>query len=303
MLTVAASATLDVPDSAKVRSRAVLAAQAVTPSQLRARIAAGRWRLCGKAVVLHNGPLTRRQRWDAALINAGPRSALTAFTAAEIHGLRGWARDDVQVLVPLNASTPPGRPELRIRLHRTRHWHWSSDPIARRCHLLAPALVIAAASFDNVRPACGILAAAVQQRLVTTAHLVTALEQATRVKHRSLLLAAVHDIAGGAQALSEIDSVRLCRRNRLPAPIQQAVRSDSTGRRRYLDASWRRRDGRLVVAEVAGAIHLSPKRWCDDPLRQNELVLGDALVLRYPTVVVRAEQPIVAAQLRRALWL
>jgi hypothetical protein len=164
-------------------------------------------------------------------------------------------------------------------------------------------LVNAAASFDNVRPACGILAAAVQQRLVTTAHLVTALEQATRVKHRSLLLAAVHDIAGGAQALSEIDSVRLCRRNRLPAPIQQAVRSDSTGRRRYLDASWRRRDGRLVVAEVAGAIHLSPKRWCDDQLRQNELVLGDALVLRYPTVVVRAEQPIVAAQLRRALWL
>lgn len=111
------------------------------------------------------------------------------------------------------------------------------------------------------------------------------------------------DIAQGAEALSEIDFVRLCRRFTLPAPIQQAVRRDASGRRRYLDASWRRHDGRLVVVEVDGALHLTARRWWADQLRQNELVLDDALVLRYPSVVVRTEQALVARQLRRALLL
>ena len=103
--------------------------------------------------------------------------------------------------------------------------------------------------------------------------------------------------------MSEIDFVKLCRRHGLPAPIQQLVRRDSVGRRRYLDASWQRSDGRLVVVEVDGALHLNPTSWAADQLRQNELVLSDALVLRYPSVVVRTEGDLVARQLRRALWL
>ena len=103
--------------------------------------------------------------------------------------------------------------------------------------------------------------------------------------------------------MSEIDFVRLCRRHGLPEPMRQAVRVEPSGRRRYLDASWRRRDGRLVVVEVDGALHLAPKRWWDDQLRQNELALAGALVLRCPSVVVRTEAELVASQLRRALLL
>jgi hypothetical protein len=114
---------------------------------------------------------------------------------------------------------------------------------------------------------------------------------------------AVADIAGGSQALSEIDFVRLCRRHGLPEPQRQQVRREPSGRRRYLDASWRRRDGRLVVAEVDGALHLIVKQWWDDQLRQNELALADALVLRYPSVIVRTREDLIANQLRRALWL
>jgi hypothetical protein len=114
-------------------------------------------------------------------------------------------------------------------------------------------------------------------------------------------LQAVADIAQGSDALSEIDFVRLCRRFGLPAPQQQTVRREADGRRRYLDATWRRRDGRLVVAEVDGALHLDQRRWWDDQQRHNELVLGDAIVLRFPTVVVRTQPLVVAQQLRRAL--
>ena len=78
---------------------------------------------------------------------------------------------------------------------------------------------------------------------------------------------------------------------RLPVPLRQVVRVEPSGRRRYLDATWRR------------ALHLAPGTWWDDQLRQNELVLADELVLRYPSVVIRSEPALVARQLRRALHL
>ncbi|MFN2561400.1 MAG: hypothetical protein ABR571_08930 [Jatrophihabitans sp.] len=85
--------------------------------------------------------------------------------------------------------------------------------------------------------------------------------------------------------------------------MRQLMRRERSGRIRYLDATWKRRDGRLVVAEVDGALHLAPRGWWDDQLRQNEIALTDALVLRYPSIVLRTEEALVASQLRRALWL
>ena len=106
----------------------------------------------------------------------------------------------------------------------------------------------------------------------------------------------------GAHALSEIDFARLCRRHRLPAPDQQAIRTEPSGRRRYLDAKWRRRDGRQLVAEVDGGLHLYVRRWWDDQLRQNEVMLSHSLVLRFPSVVIRTDEEVVADQLRRGLF-
>jgi len=105
----------------------------------------------------------------------------------------------------------------------------------------------------------------------------------------------------GARALSEIDFARLCRRSGPPRPTRQAVRVEPGGRRRYLDAEWELADGRCVVVEVDGAIHLNPRTWFDDQLRQNEITLARTIVLRYPSVLVREEWPIVVGQLRRAL--
>ena len=65
----------------------------------------------------------------------------------------------------------------------------------------------------------------------------------------------------GSEALSEIDFARLCRRHCLPAPTRQAIRIEPSGRRRYLDAEWRLRDGRRVAVEVDGAVHLAQRKW------------------------------------------
>ncbi|MBV9822231.1 MAG: hypothetical protein JO144_08305, partial [Actinobacteria bacterium] len=239
----------------------------VTRSAITANLAARRWQRCGRAIVLHAGPPTTHQRWRAALITCGPGTVLTAFTAAEFAGLVGWQRTQIHVLGPPGARSP--RPtELRLRLHRTADWPvllWRGT----RCQPPAGALLVAAATFASPRPACGLLAAAVQQSIVTGLQLLAALEFSRRVRHRAMLVAATHDILGGAQALSEIDFGRLCRSHGLPAPERQAVRRDNTGRRRYLDAVWRQPDGGLLVAEVDGAVHLSPRRWWDDQFRQN----------------------------------
>lgn len=171
----------------------------------------------------------------------------------------------------------------------------------RRLHRLGPALVIAAGDFRNPRPACGLFAAAVQQRLARPKDLLAAVADAPRTRHRRALLAAIADIEQGAQALSEIDFVRLCRRHGLPEPTRQAIRGDSSGRRRYLDVEWRLPDGRVVAVEVDGALHLDARQWVDDQLRQNALVLDGTIVLRFPSVVVREEPNLVVEQLRRAL--
>lgn len=187
--------------------------------------------------MLHNGPLTTRQRWDAALVNTGPRAILTGFTAAEYLGLTGWQRDWVDVLAPAGASQPAVASVLGIHLHRSRRHRPAPAPGAFRCQPLPGALVVAARSFRSSRPACGLFSAAVQQRLTTPERLLAAVETPECTRHRRALRAALHDIAGGSQALSEIDFARLCRGHRLPLPVRQAIRQDGDGRRRYLDAT------------------------------------------------------------------
>jgi hypothetical protein len=272
-----------------------------TKDQVRNQVHANRWHRIGRAVVLHNGEPTTEELRQAALIVLGPRAVLTAFTALEEWGLDGWDRPAIHILVPRGAriARPGGLP---LRIHFTGTWRPETLHDGRRLHRPGPAAVVAASTFARPRPACGILAATVQQRLVRAADLIAAVEKSPRVRHRAALLAAAHDIAGGAQALSEIDFARLCRVAGLPEPTRQAVRKDRSGRRRYLDVEWALPDGRRIVVEVDGALHLAATRWWDDQPRQNELVIGGGHVLRYPSAVVRYEPALVIDQLRRMLF-
>jgi hypothetical protein len=270
----------------------------LSESEVRAHLSAGRWQRFGRAIVRHNADPSRHDVRSIVLVNAGSRAVLTAFTALEDHGLRGWERDDTHVLVPggTHVKRIPGVP---IRVHYTGTWDEAQELAGRRLHRVAPSLALAAATFRNPRPACGILAAAVQQRLVMPEQLAEVIAEQTWLCHHAVLRLALDDIAQGAQALSEIDLGRLCNRFGLPAPMRQDVRLEEDGRRRYLDAVWVRRDGKRVVVEVDGALHLVPRRWWDDQLRQNELVIAGSLVLRFPSVIARLEPGLVADQLRR----
>lgn len=143
-----------------------------------------------------------------------------------------------------------------------------------------------------------ILAAGCQQRLVLPADLLAVVERMPHPRRGRLIRETLHDLAGGAEALSEIDLARLCRRYRLPAPKLQERRRDAAGRVRYLDAYWPQ--WRLHV-EVDGAHHLEVGQWEADLRRQNDVWIEGDRILRFTAFQARHRPDEVAEPIRRAL--
>lgn len=164
-------------------------------------------------------------------------------------------------------------------------------------------MVDAATWTDSPRAACGLLCAAVQQRLTTADRLLRALRQAGRVRHCVVLRAVLVDIDGGAQALSEVEFGRFLAANDLPTPRRQAVRLSEAGKRRYLDVELEGPTGELLHLEIDGAMHLLVSNYWSDMDRDNELVLAGTRLLRFPSISWRLEPEKVADQIRRGLLL
>ena len=285
-----------------VVSRAQLRKMGISRHRVRTEVRAGRWTLVGpRVIVLHSGQRSRQQWWWVAVLHAGPQAALHGYTAAEAAGLRGWERRPVHVLVPKGVRVPP-LPGLVV--HESRRLTAADlDPTGRPPRTRLPRAVVDAAAAENTaRLACALLASVVHQRLATAAELRTELAAAGPVRQRRMLQAVLDDMAGGGAALTGIDFVRLCRTARMPLPDRQRVRPDASGRIRFLDATWRRRDGRAVQAEVDGAVQLiSRGRWDDLTAQAEARISGNTIVLRFPSAMVRLEPETVTTQIARAL--
>ncbi len=119
-----------------------------------------------------------------------------------------------------------------------------------------------------------------------------------RLLRRAMIKATLDDIAGGAQALSELDLARLVRRHRLPEPDRQSPRRDPAGRRRWLDAVW---EAARVIVEVDGIHHVDSAQYWADMDRSNDLTIDGYRVLRFPAFVVRYHPGYVAGKIRDAL--
>jgi hypothetical protein len=226
---------------------------------------------------------------------------LAGTTAAELGGLRGFADEMIHVVVPRGCrSRIPRVPGVQVHESRrlaTDDVHPTRFPPRTR---LARSVIDAAGWSATPARAVGVVAAAVQQRLVPVAAVRAELEKVVRLRHRGPLLRALDDIEGGAQSLAELRMGGLCRRAGLPAPVCQAIRVDDAGRRRYLDLLWPELG---IWVEVDGGFHWGADSWCDDLLRRNDVTLSSpdiAISLRYPSAIVRAAPDLVVAQLTRA---
>lgn len=276
----------------RVVSRAQLRGVGVDRWAVRHRVASGRWQAEGsRVIVLHNGALTRRQRWWAAVLHAGPGASLAGRTAAEAHGLARMDDGRVHVLTRTGRNIPalPG-----VRMHESRHAGEidavGCPPRQRPAH----ALVSAAGWSPRPEVAAGILAAGVQQRVVRPESLRGALAAAGPIRHAALLRRVIADLEGGAESFAEIDAVRLARSAGIPAPRQQSVRVIA-GRRRYLDAAF---DGWSM--EIDGAVHLEAARHADDLLRHDDLTLAGDRILRFAALTVRTRPDQVVLRMRHA---
>ncbi|WP_433534102.1 endonuclease domain-containing protein [Micromonospora sp. CA-249363] len=273
---------------------------------VRSRIRTGRWRsICRGILVTGNGRLTRDQQLWVAVLAAGPGAVLAGVTAAAEAGVRGLRREPLHVLVP--AERRAARTTLRrlpidmpaVLVHRTSVLPDAHVQLARPPRTTtARALVDAAGWAGSADEAQGLLAAGCQQRRVLPEELDAVLDVLPRAPRRQLIRQAVADIAGGAEALSEIDFVRLCRRHRLPVPDLQRHRVDAAGRNRWLDAYWH--EWRVQV-EVDGAHHMDARQWAADMRRQNDVWTSGDRILRFPAWLLRARPDEVADTVRRAL--
>jgi very-short-patch-repair endonuclease len=250
--------------------------------------------------------MTENQRLWAAVLWAGPGAVLAGLTAARLDRLQGFSDRDasadrpIHLLVPSYRSVRRKSPGLPVVVHYSvalgpGDIHPLRQPPRTR---IARSLVDAAAWMATDRGAQAVLAAGVQQRLVRVADLTAVVARNQRLPRRTIIKDTLNDIAGGAQALSELDFTRLLRQHRLPEPDRQAQRLDSSGRRRWLDAVWE--VARLIV-EVDGIHHMDAAQYWADMDRENDCILDGYRVLRFPAFIVRYNPGYVAGKIRDAL--
>lgn len=279
-------------------SRAQLSELGITAARVRAQVDSERWVLRSPQVVsTTTGALTREQTMWLGVLHVGRGALVGGLSAAEVHGLAGWHRDDITVLVPPNLDarmTVPG-----VRLVRTRRA--LDDLRSRRGRLpvaqLEPAILLFAAYERSRRTAEGVLAAAVQQQLTDPATLLSWIERMRPLRRAKHFQGVLAEIAGGAQSVAELDVRRMCRAHRLAPPARQTKRRDSEGRLRFTDCEWPLPDGRVLVLEVDGAFHMDVEHWEDDISRQRRLSSPDRTIVRCTSRELRDEPERVARDL------
>lgn len=279
-------------------SRRQLRACGVDRFAVRNHVRAGRWVAVGPMVVATvTGELTWEQRVGAAYLHAGPSSAVSGLTAARWHGLRGWDRTTVEVVLPAAGAVSP---LAGAKFTRTRRDLRELRGQGVRGHMLQvePALLLGAAREPSPRAACGMVAAAVQQRLTSADCLLSWLTQLQALPRAALLRSALTDIAGGAQSMSEIHLGAVCRRAGLVPPTRQRRRTDPSGRVRYTDAEWDLPDGRTLVLEVDGAFHMDVEHWSADLARQRSITTSLRTVVRCTALELRLRPRAVTDDLR-----
>jgi very-short-patch-repair endonuclease len=265
--------------------------------EARANVRANRWQALGRhCIVLHTGPLTDKQRWWAAVLEAGPRAYLDGASALRASGLQNFEVARIRVSVPRGAKIRHRGSGVDIR--QTRRWD-PLDLVPSGVPRSRPSIAAVRAALWAVSDRQGalLLTMPVQQGLTTTEQLA---EQAIRVrrdKRRRLLHDVILDLAGGIRSLNELDVVRGCRARALPEPDKQVLRR-TPGGTYFLDMRWERWS---VVVEVDGIQHSWAEHALGDALRHNSIALSGDVVLRLPVMGLRVCPDAFFGQIESAL--
>lgn len=267
--------------------------------EVRAQIRARRWQAVGAhCVVVHTGPLTLTARHWVADIESGPRGYIDGASALVLAGLERFEPERIRVTVPRGARIRH-RPSPSLDIRQTRRWSAADEVpgIRPRRAQASVAAVRAALWARSDRQAVLLLTMTVQQGLCTLEEIGREMIRVRRDRRRSLIHAALIDLAGGIGSLSELDVLRGCRDRDLPEPDVQAVRRTPSGSH-FLDFRWARW---RVVLEVDGIQHTWADHLVGDALRHNALAIDGDVVLRLPVLGLRVCPDEFFRQVREAL--
>lgn len=270
----------------------------------------GRWQALYRGVyATYTGQPSRQAIMWAAVLRAGPESALGYHTAAELDGLTDQPSDLIHVLVGSSRRVSVARGEhrsgmpsiaihYRARIHEA--VHPARQPPRTRIEETAVDLTQLAPSLEE---AMSWLARACSRRLTTSARLRAAMAARPKLRWRRELTDALHDVGSGIHSPLEWRYVRGVEvAHGLPTGERQA-RSRAGNRTRYMDNHYREFG---VVVELDGqASHTVEARWRDIH-RDNASAAVGMITLRYGWTDVADDScrvaREVAAVLRRRGW-
>jgi very-short-patch-repair endonuclease len=264
---------------------------------LRANVEAGRWQLIGRqSVLLRGGPVLRESLEWAAVFEAGPRAFLDGASSLIAGGLTKFEVDRVRVSVPRGARV---RRVRGIDVRQTRRW--AADDLAPGGGVPRSrnpvAAVRAALWARSDKQAALLLTMAVQQGMTTPEQLGIEMLRVRRDRRRAFINQVILDLLGGVRSLGELHVASELRRRGLPEPSRQVFRKGPNGTF-YLDLIW---DQWGVVVEIDGIHHSWAQNVVSDALRQNDVTLKNATVLRMPLLGLRVAGEQFFAQIERAL--
>lgn len=228
---------------AGVVTRAQARAVGCTTGQIRAQLAAGRWQQVHRGTyATFTGALPPLARLWAAVLTCGDGATLSHRTAAWLYGLSATGGGSGRGEEPIEVTVPAGR-KVRavtgVRVHRSRRLDLDRHPALSppRTRLEATLLDLAGveASLDD---AIGLVARACQGRRTTPARVRAVLLARRGGRWRRELLAALGDVAAGAESLLELRYLRHVERaHGLPVGERQA--RVASGRRASVSADPR----------------------------------------------------------------
>ncbi len=170
----------------------------VRPQQVARRIRGERWQnLTNTVIGTTTGALTDEARLWLGVLHGGPGALLTGVHAAALHGLKNWQRDTILIALPFLARMTPELEGYHYIRMRRDIGPLRSSAVAIPCTRPAVAVLNFAARERNQRVRDGILAAAVQQRVVTVEDLQSTLASLGRIRWKVTMRAMLGEIAGG----------------------------------------------------------------------------------------------------------
>ena len=286
-----------IADQAGMLARRQLLAHGIQWERVRNQIAAGRWvERTPRVISTTTGTLDGEQWLWLAVLHAGPRSMLANLSAAARHGLTGWERPDVIVMVDDELSFDPVLGVDFFRSRRPFSTLLSPKPGIPSCRL-EPAVLLWAGYEATNRAAHGIIAATLQQRLTTGPRMVDWVERLRPLRRAKPFKRTISFAEGGAHSGAELEVGRMCRQFGLPQPQRQVRRTDRNGRQRWTDAEWVLPDGTTLVLEVDGGYHLDIVQAGDDAKRSRRITTRTRVVVRCTAYELAHEAGEVASDL------